>query len=108
VERFWDPSGVREFGTPEDMRAERKRGVQFEASNVQRRMLNFPLACVLDEDQVSSIGLDGGWTFPMGGRNLEMVRMRWTHVGAMWPSTNNARRTSGGHNLQTRGQIRAW
>jgi hypothetical protein len=44
---------------------------------------------------------------PYGGRNLEMVRTRWTHVGATWSSTNNARRTSGGHILQTRGQIRA-
>ena len=29
-------------------------------------------------------------------------------MGAMWPSTNNTQRNSRGHNLQTKGQIRAW
>jgi hypothetical protein len=26
--------------------------------------------------------------FQCGGSNLEMVRVRWIHVGVTWPSTN--------------------
>jgi hypothetical protein len=46
--RFWAPSGVWDFGTPEDMHVERKKG----RSTPKHRTPNSPLAYVLNEDQV--------------------------------------------------------
>jgi hypothetical protein len=34
--------------------------------------------------------------------------MRWTHVDAIWPFTNNTQRDLGGNNLQSRTQISVW
>jgi hypothetical protein len=45
VEIFWTPSGVQEFETPKDRHVERRR-------DVKRRMMNFPLTHVLNEDRV--------------------------------------------------------
>jgi hypothetical protein len=44
------------------------------------------------------VGLVDGWNFSAGGRYLEIVRMRWSHMGATWPSTDSTQRTSGDHN----------
>jgi hypothetical protein len=70
--------------------------------------VEFPSSLCVRRGLILAVGLDGGWTFPMGGMNLEMVWMSWTHVGTTWTSTNKAQRPSRGHELQTRGRIRAW
>jgi hypothetical protein len=33
--------------------------------------------------------------FHHGGRNLEITRVRWIHVGATWPSTNECPKNFG-------------
>jgi hypothetical protein len=40
-----------------------------------------------------------------GGRNLEITRVRWIHVGATWPSTNECLKNFGEIYLPVLGSI---
>jgi hypothetical protein len=89
-----DPSEVWDFGTLEDLHIEWKRGIQ--RRSVERRTLP-SLKCSMRNEPHRGIGW---WMdFHRGCRNLETIRVRWIHVGATWPLTNEAHRTSEGHNF---------
>jgi hypothetical protein len=73
MEIYQDPSGVQEFMTPKDRHAERRR-------DVHRRTLNFPLVCVLVEEQVPP------FDWKDNGPSLwEVGTWRWYEQdGTMW------------------------
>jgi hypothetical protein len=85
-----------------------KGALSAEAPNVE-----LSLGICLNEEEDPSSGFNGGWisTIDTGAWELRdigefwMICMRWTHMDATWPLTNNARRALGGNNLQTRTQI---
>jgi hypothetical protein len=43
--------------------------------------------------------------FHHGGRNLGITRVRWIHVGVMWPSTNKHPKNFGEIYLQVVGSV---
>jgi hypothetical protein len=109
VARFQDPSGVRNFETLEDMRIERKRGIQHRSVEHQ-----IPVTLYVKRGQSLIGGFNDGciFTIDVGALGssgtlgkLVIVRMRRTHVDATWPLNNDAHKTSEGHNSQSRARI---
>jgi hypothetical protein len=47
-----------------------------------------PPQLIYEKEIKSSHGIKWWKVFHHGGRNLETTRVRWIHVGATWPSTN--------------------